>query len=210
MMFWKNKGKEQKGSKLSGPKDMPQFVKIYLESNKVVDKGTIPFLKSVTKNSEKGSGIFDIRLFDPADAEARHINVLNYDTLTEKPELTIAEGWFEEATKKVEIVLKKTNLPIKFFTYDEIKRQIEELKQPGSSVFFYTNAGTGIGGPLGKGAALIKLNVPVEGKKTKKYVVYGVNVIDMQPVQDGSKIFDSDKAQDIAKWLSEMHKPRVW
>lgn len=209
-MFWKSKDKDQTGRKLSGPKEIPQFIKNYLESSRIVDKGTIPFLRMVTRNNEKSGGTSDIRLFDPADAEARHISVLNYDTLDQKPELIIAEGSYEESAKKAEIAAKKTFPAVKLFTYDEIKRQIDELKEPGSSVFFYTNAGTGVGGPLGKGAAMIKINVPVEGKKSKKYGVYGVNVIDMQPTQDGSKIYDSDKSQEIAKWVADMHKPRAW
>jgi hypothetical protein len=209
-MFGKNKDKEQKVHKLSGPRDVPQLVVKYLESNKVVDSGTLPFLKSLSKSSESGNGRYDIRIFDPADAEARHINVHNYDTLTEKPELTIAEGWYDEATKSVELAVKKTFPVVKLFTNEEIARQIEELKEPGSSVFFYTNAGTGSGGPLGKGAALIKNNIPVDGKKSKKYTVYGVNVIDMQPSPDGTKIFDTDKPVEIARWVADLHKPRLW
>jgi hypothetical protein len=209
-MFGKNKDKDQKGHKLSGPKEMPQFVKSYLESNKMVDAGTISFLRSVVKSNENSAGIFHIRLFDPADAESRHISVLNYDTLDANPLLIIAEGSYEEPAKKVELVCKKTIPAIKFFNRDEIRQQIEGLKEPGSSVYFYTNAGTGIGGPLGKGAAMIKLNVPVEGKKTKKYAVYGVNVIDMQPEQNGNKNFETDKADELAKWVIEMHKPRAW
>ena len=209
-MFWKSKDKAQKSGKLAGPKVLPQLVIKHLESSKIVDMATVPFLKSVSMSSENGNGRYSIRLFDPADAEARHISVLNYETLTEKPELIIAEGWYDEATKKVELEVKKTVPTVKLFTLEEIRQQIEELKEPGSSVFYYTNAGTGTGGPLGKGAALIKLNVPVNGKKTKKYAVFGVNVVDMQPSPDGTKIFDTDKAMEIARWVSDMHKPRIW
>lgn len=209
-MFWKSKDKEQKGTKLSGPKVMPQLVTKYLESSRIVETAMIPFLKSVIRNNEAGNGRYDIRLFDPADAESRHINVLNYDTLTEKLELVIAEGWYDEATRKVELEVKKAVPAVKLLNLDEITHQIEGLKEPGTSVFFFTNAGTGVGGPLGKGAALIKANTPVDGKKTKKYTVYGVNVIDMQPAQDGTRIFDSDKPAEIAKWVFDMHKPRIW
>jgi len=209
-MFFKSKDKEQKGHKLAGPKDIPQLVINHLVSSQIMDATTLRFLKSVSRSSENGNGHFDIRLFDPADAESRHINIMNYDTLTEKPELTIAEGWYDEATKKAELEVKKTIPAVKLFTMEEIKRQIEEMKDPGASIFFYTNAGTGIGGPLGKGAALVKLNTSADGKKMKKYTVYGVNVIDMQPSPDGTKIFDTDKTEEIAKWVAELHKPRMW
>ena len=66
----------------------------------------------------------------------------------------------------------------------------------------------GAGGPLGRGAAIIRLNSAAEGKKTKKYVIYGATVVDMQPTKNENKIFDSDKAEDVAKWVFQSHKPR--
>lgn len=207
-MFGKRDDKEQKGPKLSGPKDVSGVVQKYLTSNGTVDPEIVPFLKQVVKSSEKGGGVYDIYIYDPADAEARGIQVKNYDILKANPNLIIAEGWFDEGAKKAELVLKNPVPKIKFLTYNEILTQIEGLQDSGSRVFFYINAGTGAGGPLGRGAALIKLNAPVEGKKIKKYTAYGVSIIDMQPGQNEIKIFDSDRADQIAKWVSESHKPR--
>ncbi len=209
-MFGKHNDKEQKGPKSSGPKDIPDSVKQYLTSKEIVDPGIVNFLKVVLKNSEKGGSVHDIYIFDPADAEARGVKVHNYDTLRENPNLVIAEGWFDEAAKKVEVTPVKNVTKTKFYTREEIQKQIEGLTEPDSSVFFYTNAGTGCGGPLGRGAALIRLNAPVEGKKIKKYSIYGVDVIDMQPVQTDSqgKIFDADRADQVAKWVADSHKPR--
>lgn len=207
-MFWKRNDKEQKGAKLSGPKDIPEIVKKYLAANPIVDAGMVPFLKAVTKGSEKSEKANDILVFDPSDAEARNVKVQNYETLTANPDMIIAEGWFDESAKKVELSATKAIARIKFFTSDEILQQIQALKEPGSSVFFYTNAGAGAGGPLGRGAALIRVNTPVEGKKVKKYSIYGVNIVNMQPTSRENKIFDSDKPADIAKWVSDSHKPR--
>ena len=162
-MFWKRGGTEQKEAKLSAPKDINETVKKYIASVQMIDSGMLPFLKQVVKISEKGDKVSDIYIFDPLDAEARGIKVQNYDTVKANPDLIIAEGWFNEAEKKSELTPKKSIPKIKFFTDDEILQQIEGLKEPDSSVFFYVNAGTGVGGPLGRGAAVIRLNARSEG-----------------------------------------------
>jgi hypothetical protein len=206
-MFWK-RNKDAQGAKLSGPRDIPESVKKFLVSNKMVDEETVPFLKAVIKNKENSDKAFDIRIFDPSDAEAREIKVQNYDTLNANPALIIAEGSYDDSQKKVELNSLRVIPKMKFFTYDEILKQIEGLKDPGSSVFFYTNAGTGVGGPLGRGAALIKVNYPEEKKKIKKYGILGVCIVDGKPTQREDKIFDSDKPEEVAKWVSESHKTR--
>ncbi len=207
-MFWKRSDKDQKNVKLSGPRDLPEPVKKYLAADPNIDPGIIPFLKVAMKNGEKGDRVFDVRVFDPADAEAKGVKIQDYSTFNANPDLIIGEGYFDEAAKKADLTLKKSVQKIKFFTYEEILNQIKSLKDPGSYVFFYTNAGAGVGGPLGRGAALIRLNTAVEGKKVKKYSVYGVSIINMQPVQNENKIFDSDKPEEIAKWVASAHKPR--
>ena len=68
--------------------------------------------------------------------------------------------------------------------------------------------GANNGGPLGMGAAVIELNPNYPGKKQKKYIVYLADVIDMQPVGERSKLFDSDKPKSIGSWLKEGHHKR--
>lgn len=207
-MFWKHGDKGQKDSKFSRPADIPNTVKKYIESNPIIDTGMLPFLKAVVKSSDKGERVSDIVIFDPSDAEARGIIVQNYDTLKQNPELIVAEGSYDETTKKVELTSRYAVSKIEFFTYQEILQQIEGLKEPGSSIFFYVNAGTGVGGPLGRGAAIIKVNPQVEGKKAKKYTVYGTNIVNMQPTNKESKVFEENKPEMIAKWVDGFHKPR--
>jgi hypothetical protein len=105
--------------------------------------------------------------------------------------------------------MKRTIPVFKFFTQAEIQQQLENLKTPDEQVFFFTAAGGGVGGPLGRGAAVVKLN-PTDGpKKRKKYGIHSTRVINMQPVlTKDSLAFDSDKPKEIAKWISEGHKPR--
>jgi hypothetical protein len=205
-MFWKSKDKDQQ--KASKPRDIPDIVKKKIESTQMVDAGSLPFLKAVVKNSAQGEKIFDIIIFDPNDADAREIKVVNYDSLLANPQLIMVEGSYNESAKTADLVAKQDIKKIKFFTEDEITKQIEGLTAPGSSVFFFTNAGTGSGGPLGRGCAIVKVNTPVEGKNIKKYGIYGAAVIDMQPAKNESKIFDSDNAKEVAKWIATSHKPR--
>jgi hypothetical protein len=202
-MFWK-----RKDSKLSGPRDIPEPVKKYIESAQMVDPSILPFLKTVTKTGDKGEKTFDVFIFDPSDAEAREIKVSNYDSVKQNPDLIIAEGTYDESTKKVQLTPKKAIPKIKLFTPEEIQSQIEGLNNPGSSVFFFVNAGTGAGGPLGRGAAVIKLNPTVDGKKPKKYGIYGTSIVNMQPTKNETKIWDSDKAGEVAKWVAASHAPR--
>jgi hypothetical protein len=205
-MFWKSKEKEQ--TKLSRPRDLPEIVKKQIESNRILDTDSLPFLKATVKQDGKGEKSFDILIYDPSDAEARGVKVDNYDSLKANPQLIMAEGFYNESDKKVELVTKQDISKNKFFTEDEIQKQIEGLTTPGSSVFFFVNAGTGSGGPLGRGCAIVKLNAPVEGKKIKKYGIYGASVVDMLPTNTENKIFDSDKPKDIMKWIATSHKPR--
>jgi hypothetical protein len=206
-MFWK-RNKEGQTARMSGPRDIPESVKKYLIANKMIDEETIPFLKAVVKGRENNDKATDIRIFDPSDAEARDVKVQNYDTLNGDSPLVIAEGYYDDSAKKVELNAKRIIPKIKFYSYDEILKQIMGLKDPGSSVFFYTNAGTGVGGPLGRGAAVIKVNTPEPNKKTKKYGVYGVGIVDGKPTLREDKIWDSDKPEEIAKWVADSHKPR--
>ncbi len=205
-MFWK-KDKDAT-AKLSGPRDIPEVVKKYIASTNNIESDTLPFLKAVTKKSDKGDRAFDIRVFDPADAEAWGIKITDYNSLTSNPDLIIAEGWYDEATKKTEInILRQIPKP-SFLKAEQIEPQIAALKDPGSSVFYYMAAGPGTGGPLGRGASVVTLNPPGE-KKQKKYTIYGTNVIKGQPDEKKLlKIWDSDKPKDIAKWLAEAQKPR--
>jgi hypothetical protein len=203
-MFWK-KDKDQK--KLSRPRELPEFVKKYIEANQFVDVASLPFLKVVVKASENGNKNSEIIVYDPSDAEAREIKVENYESIKANPALIMLEGSVNESEKKVNLAAKKNIPKIKFYTEDEIVQQIEGLKTPNSSIYFFVNAGTGSGGPLGRGCAIVKLNSE-NGKKVKKYGIYGASVIDMQPSKNESKIFDSDKSKEVAKWIATSHKPR--
>jgi hypothetical protein len=71
-------------------------------------------------------------------------------------------------------------------------------------------AGSQHGGPLGMGAAVVELNPNYPGKKQKKYNVYTTDVVDMQPIGKGPKLFDSDKSKEIASWIKNSHRKRAY
>jgi len=206
-MFWKKNNDSGKTQKLSGPRDIPESVRKFLVSTGKIDPDIIQFLKAVVRGSEKGDKALDIRIFDPADAEAREVKVKDYNTLAQYVEMIIAEGWYNDSAKQVELEIKKSIPRYKYLTYDEVLAQIEGLKEPGSSTFFFMAAGTGSGGPLGRGVAIVRYNNSSE-KRQKKYSVFGASAINMQPSQNQLKIFDSDKSIEVAKWIAESQKPR--
>jgi hypothetical protein len=213
-MFWKKKSGEGEGKavdveKAAKPRDVPVVVQKYLISEKKVDPEYAPLFKAVVMpNGASGS---KIRIFDESDAAARKLMVKGYTSLDEKPETIIWEGEFDEASKKVDLVEKNKlswNTPI--YTEAEIKQKVEALAQPGSSVYFYQARGGQTGGPLSKGANIIELNPHYPGKKEKKYNIYVADVVDMQPVGKGEKLWDSDKPKEIASWVAQGHHKRIY
>lgn len=94
---------------------------------------------------------------------------------------------------------------VTIFMTQEIQKKIEALTEPGSTIFFYLAGSPSEGGPLGRGAAVVELNPAFPGKKQRKYVLYTADVVDLQPIAKRQKVFDSDKAKEIANWVRERH-----
>jgi len=209
-MFWKKKTEnaEAEAARLSGPRNVPGVVQHYLVSQMKVDPEFTPLFKAVTRHNGEDS---DIRIFDESDMMARGIEVKSYATFDGKPELIIFEGHYDEGKKKVELVEKnKLTWDTRLYTVEEMQKSIEAMTQPGSTVFFYQGRGAQSGGPLSKGCCVIELNPAYPGKRQKKYNIYTANVVDMQPVAERQKLWDSDKAKDIAKWIIEGHHKRLY
>jgi hypothetical protein len=208
-MFWSKKSAKEEG-KLSGPKEISGPVRNYLVAERKLDPDLVKFLKAVERKSTTGA-TFDIRVFDDSEAKAKKAQVKGYTSLDECPDLIIYEGWLDEGSKQVKLEeKKKVNWDTPIFTQAEIQQKIEALKEPGNTVFFYAARGGKNGGPLGMGAAVIELNPNYPGKKQKKYVVYNADVVDMQPVGKGDRMFDSDKPKDLARWVKDGHHKRTY
>src|SRR4030042_6688882 len=212
-MFWRKKSakEEEKGEKLSGPKEIPGVAQHYLATQGKMGPDLVKLLRAVLRKCITEETVFNIRVFDESEGLARKLQVKDYTSLDECPDLIIYEGWFDEGTKQVKLEEKKiVNWDTPIFTQMEIQQKIEALKEPGDIVFFYMGRGSSHGGPLGMGAAVIELNPSYPGKKQKKYIAYRTDVIDMQPVGKGRKVFDSNKLKDITRWVKDSHHKRIY
>jgi hypothetical protein len=206
-MFGKKQDKSEKTFK---PQAINDLVSKHLREDKKANAELIPFFRAVIQKRPSGIKAFDIRIFDPEDANANKAQVKDFESLGSYPNLIIYEGWFDDESKHVELEeKKKVEWLTSFLTRDEIQKKIETLTEPGSTLSFYVNAGSASGGPLGKGAAVVELNRQVEGKKSKKYSINFADIIDNKPVLM-AKAFDSDKSKDIAAWISDSHNKRLY
>ena len=212
-MFWDKKSakEEAKEGKLSGPRAIPELVQKHLVAEWKMDPVLVKLLKAVVLKSATQETGLNIRVFDDSEALAKKVQVKDYTSLDEHPDLIIYDGWFDEGSKQVKLEENnKVNLDTTIFTEAEILQKIEALKEPGSTVFFYMATGSAHGGPLGMGATVIELNPDYPGKHQKKYNVYATDVVDMQPVEKGQKAFGQDKSKDIASWVKSSHHKRMY
>ncbi len=211
-MFWNKRSEKEaaKEERLRGPQAIPGLVQQHLIAEKNMDAVLVQLLKDVVlKNATQENG-WKIRIFDDSEAQAKKVEVKNYTSLDEHPDLIIYEGWFDERSKQVKLEEKnRAKLETTIFTEGEILQRIEALKEAGSTVFFYQAAGTAHGGPLGMGAIVIELNPEYPGKKQKKYNVYWADVVDLQPVRIREK-FGMEKAKDLASWVKNGHHKRTY
>ena len=206
-----SKKSAKKEEKFLKPGAIPGLVQKHLVAERKMDADLVPLLKAVVRRSATGETALNIRVFDESEALAKKVEVKDYTSLDEHPDLIIYEGLFDEGSKQVKWEEKKrVSSDTTIFTEAEIRQKIETLKEPGSTVFFYMAAGSTHGGPLGMGAAVIELNPNYPGKKQKKYNAYTADVVDMQPVGKGQKLFDSDKPKDIASWIKNAHHKRMY
>ena len=201
-----------KVEKLPGPKEIPGLVQNYLVKDRKMDPDLVRIFKATVRKREgDDQKAFNIRIFDEGDTTANKVQIKDYTTFDTYPNLIVYDGWFSETTKQVELTEKKSaNQDVTILSLDEIQKQIEALTEPGSTTFFYMARGPSSGGPLGRGASVVELTPQVEGKKQKKYKIYCATVVDMKPVGKGDKLWDSDKAKDIAKWIKEAHHKRLY
>ena len=207
-MFWTKSEKEEK---LSGPREIQGLVQSHLVAEKKLDPDLVKLLKAVVRKGGNGESSSHIRIFDESEGMARKVEVKDYTSLDGYPELIIYEGWFDEGTKQVKLEEKnKIDWDTPIFSQEEIQHKIETLSESISTVCFYRARGSSHGGPLGMGAAMVELNPNYPGKKQKKYIIYVADVIGMQPVGKGERVFDSDRPKDIAHWVKDGHHKRIY
>jgi hypothetical protein len=101
--FWTKKPSNEppKPPKLPRPKDLPDPV----GREMVVRLGKNPdwvwHLKCVLRPRPEGKKCYDFRVFSQQDAAENRINVKNYLTLDEHPELILFQGWYDKVSMRV-------------------------------------------------------------------------------------------------------------
>lgn len=110
--FWKKKSTKEespqtKVEKLSKPQNLPQAVRRDIISHLRKDPDWVWHLKSVVRLRNKKKRQYDVRVFDEAQAYARGVNVENYNSLNEHPELIIFEGWYDRKSWRAHIKERK-------------------------------------------------------------------------------------------------------
>ena len=199
----------QKVEKLPGPKRVPKMIELFLIDEYKIDPEIVEILKMVMRHRQQKEKIFDCIIFDPEEAEALGVKVVDYNSLSDHTDMILYDGWFDEDSKQVELSEKrKMDYGVPILTLQEIQQKIEELADPGNSVFFYQARGPAAGGPLGRGAALVEFNPPGEKKKGKKYTVYTSNMFKMDLVGEPLMLYSSDKSVEIAKWIKNAYHKR--
>lgn len=204
------KQKDVNIEKLPHPKEIPEIVAKHLTEKMKMTPMFVQILKAVMYPDSRSEKASKIRIFDESETAVKKIKVQNYVTLDQYPNMILYEGWFDKKTKQVELEEKRKLPDVSIFTEAEIQQKIEALNKPGETVLFYVARGPAVGGPLGRGAAIIELNPNYPGQKQKKYNVYMASVDGMEPVDKGQKLFDSDKSKDLTKWIKESHHKRLY
>ena len=105
LKFWKktDPGQGGGGTKLPGPKDLPQQIGRQL----VVAMGEEPDwvwnLRSVVKPREGEKNVLDIRIYSPAKVAEAGIAIRNYHSLDEHAELVLYEGHYRKNAPTVHL-----------------------------------------------------------------------------------------------------------
>ncbi len=112
-MFWKKKPAEAgtpqqpHAEKLPGPKDIPELAGRTLVVDHKKDPEWVWRLKSVIRQSPKGKKVFEVRIFDAAQAAQKQVKVENWNTLDAHPDLILFEGWFDKENYTAELQERK-------------------------------------------------------------------------------------------------------
>jgi len=191
--------------KLPGPKMIPEILGNHLIKKMEKEPGWTWRLSAVMRPRASGEKSFDVRIFASYEAAAKNIKIKDYTTLDEQPDLLLFEGWFDKKAKKVELVEKRVMPKVNIYTEKEIMQQIEAMTEPGSKIRVYLCASPASGGPLERGAAVVELNPKYPEKGQKKYALSCVSMEGMELTSKGFRMFDSDQAKPIARWIKERH-----
>ncbi len=101
--FWEKKSGGTKVKKLPRPKELPSSVGRFLVVNLKQDPDWVWSLRCVVRQREGKKTIFDVRVFDLNDADAKGVKARDYDSFEGHPEAILFEGWFDKSTYQAEL-----------------------------------------------------------------------------------------------------------
>jgi hypothetical protein len=101
-LFKKNKGFSPVQEKLPGPKAMPDDVGRTLVVDHKQDPNWVWSLKAVVKPTEE-KGAFLVRVFDERIASSKGMQVKDFNSFNEHPELILFDGWFNKKTHAAQL-----------------------------------------------------------------------------------------------------------
>lgn len=104
--FWQknseNEASPAAGTKLPGPRNIPESVGRYMVVKMKKDPDWVWGLEAVLRPRSEGKHVFDVRVFDVNEAASKNISVKNFNSLDACPELILFEGWFDKKNNQVE------------------------------------------------------------------------------------------------------------
>ena len=95
-------------SRLSGPKDIPESIGMYMVTTLKESPDLVWTLKAVMLDHVDPEYGKNIRIYDPSQTGVQRVVVKNYNTLEAHPGLILYEGWFNKKNRKFEIKQKTT------------------------------------------------------------------------------------------------------
>ena len=104
--FWEkqqNGNSEAKGAKLPKPRDLPQQIGMYLVVNEKQEPDVVWSLKCVLRPRQERKDYFDFRVYNPFHANDVRVNVVDYNSLENHPELILFKGKYDKNAKDPEL-----------------------------------------------------------------------------------------------------------
>jgi len=102
--FWKhNQTQAASKDRSARPKELSDPVGIYLITKLNEDPDWVWSLRSVERSREPNRQVRDIRIYDPRDAWNIHLEVKNYASLDNHPELVLYSGVIDKSTDVVQL-----------------------------------------------------------------------------------------------------------
>jgi len=86
---------------LAKPREIPDRVGMYLVTQLKLDPDWVWSLKCALRPKADKKNDFDIRIFNPATADGKGVNVLNYNSLDLHPDMILFSGSFNRNTGSV-------------------------------------------------------------------------------------------------------------